>query len=287
VVVEFAVNDNAGALGQLLNGDTYEGLVRQLLDAPSHPAVILVFMMRYQAPPIDPSQSAQSWQSVIGAYYNLPMVSYFDAIGTEMANGNITVPEITGDDIHPNDLGHAYAAQFIEQNLQIAMANFPSGTALENIPATPAPLETADFEFTSLQDDIGTGNGGTPLSPVNNQGWTLVPSDSNPIYGSNAGLDSSTPGSTLDFTVTGREIVIGWWLSDGPMGEVSVTVDGVPMQDLYGFQPNNGGQRYLARVVNGLQSGLHAVHVELLSTVEAGSTGTDFRFLCIGTGGVQ
>jgi lysophospholipase L1-like esterase len=28
VVVEFAVNDNAGALGQLLNGDTYEGLVR-------------------------------------------------------------------------------------------------------------------------------------------------------------------------------------------------------------------------------------------------------------------
>jgi hypothetical protein len=59
------------------------------------------------------------------------------------------------------------------------------------------------------------------------------------------------------------------------------------MQDLYGFQPNNGGQRYLARVVNGLQSGPHAVHVELLSTVEAGSTGTDFRFLCIGTGGVQ
>ena len=52
VIVEFAVNDcQTNAIS--LYGDTYEGLVRQLLDAPSHPAVILLFMMKYQLPIVE------------------------------------------------------------------------------------------------------------------------------------------------------------------------------------------------------------------------------------------
>ena len=132
MIIEFAVNDLGNEYGL---SDTYEGVVRQVLDAPSHPAVILLFMMTYGLPVVEDNMTAQPWQSAIGANYNVPMVSYFDAIGPELTNGNITLSEITADDVHPTDLGHAYAAQFIAQNIQNAMDNFPAGSALENIPA--------------------------------------------------------------------------------------------------------------------------------------------------------
>ena len=145
------------------------------------------------------------------------MVSYFDAISPELTNGNITLAEINADGIHPTDLGHAYAAQFLEQNLLTAINNFPPGTVLEPIPPTQTPLYSSDFEFTSLVD--GTGANGPSLNPTSNQGW-FAQSDPTLEY-PGSGLQSSTPGSTLDFTVTGKEILIGYWLDGGPMGQAS------------------------------------------------------------------
>lgn len=286
VIVEFAVNDcQSNAIS--LYGDTYEGLVRQLLDAPSHPAVILLFMMRYQLPIVESNLTAQPWQSGIGANYNLPMVSYFNAISPELTNGNITLAEITADGTHPTDLGHAYAAQFLEQNLQIAIDNFPPGTTLGDVLATQTPLYSSDFEFTSLVD--GTGADGLALNPTGNIGWVAEPAASNQSLGyPDAGLQSSTPGSTLDFTVTGKEILIGYWIYGGPMGQASVTVDGVATTTLDGwFNETWGGYRGMSRVGNGLASGTHQVHVELLSTEDSGSTGNTFRLFCVGAGGVE
>ena len=291
VIIEFAVNDLGNQAGL---SDTYEGVVRQVLDAPSHPAVILLFMMTYGLPVVESNMTAQSWQSPIGANYNVPMVSFFDAIGPELTNGNITLNEITADDIHPSNLGHAYAAQFIAQNIQNAMDNFPAGTALEDIPATAAPLYSADFEFTSLED--GIGDEGPALAPSANSGWTDETAYSMAsLYWPPSGLFSSTPGSTLDFTVTGKEILIGYWVYGGstlsaPMGEVSVTVDGIPYySDLDGwFDQTWGGDRTTTRLMNTLASGTHQLHITLLSTEDpGGSTGHDFIVLDVGTGGVQ
>jgi len=291
VIIEFAVNDLGNPAGL---SDTYEGLLRQILDAPSHPAVILLFMMTYGLPVVEDYLTAQPWQSAIGANYNVPMVSYFDAIGAELTNGNITLSEITADDVHPTDLGHAYAAQFIEQNIQNAIDNFPAGAALEDIPATAAPLYSSDFEFTSLQD--GIGDDGPALNPTANSGWIDESAYSlASLYWPPSGLFSSTPGSTLDFTVTGKEILIGYWIFNGPtltapMGEASVTVDGVAYySDLDGwFDQSWGGYRGTTRVGNGLASGPHQVQITLLSTEDpGGSTGHDFIVLDVGAGGVQ
>jgi lysophospholipase L1-like esterase len=280
VIVEFAVNDTSSAYS-----DTYEGLVRELLDAPTQPAVIPLFMMTYQLPIVESNLTAEPWQSVIGANYNLPMVSYFDAISPQLTNGNLTIPELSADGVHPTDLGHAYAAEFLEQNLQIAINNFPSGTALEAVPATPAPLYSTDFEFTSLVE--GNGTWGAPLNPTSNQGWVPVPtSPGGQLNFPDEGLQSSAPGSTLDFTVTGRDILVGYWQINGPMGQASVTVDGGAATILDGFFTTSSGTHNMARVANGLADGPHQVQIQLLSTNDSGSTGTTFDVLAVGAGGV-
>jgi lysophospholipase L1-like esterase len=282
VIVEFAINDNNAAD----YGDTYEGLVRQLLDAPSQPAVILLFMMTYEQPIVESDRTDQPWQSAIGANYDVPMVSYYDAIAPELLNGNITFAQITADNIHPTDLGHAYAAQFLEQNIQLAINNFPPGTALEPIPATEAPVYSSDLEFTSLEE--GNGDWGPPLNPTNNQGWVAVSTSPGGRLGyPDEGLESSTPGSTLDFTVTGKEILIGYWVNNAPMGQASVTVDGGAPTTLDGFSATSTGDHTVVRVANGLADGPHQVQIQLLSTSDSGSTGTTFDVLCVGAGGVD
>lgn len=279
VVVEFAVND----FGAGQDGDTYEGLVRQLLDAPSQPAVILLFMMTYKPGYLESQTTQQGWQSAVGANYNVPMVSYFDAIAPELLNGNITDAQITPDQVHPSDLGHAYAAQFLERNLQIAIVNFPAGTPLEPVPVTHAPFYSSDFEFTSLVQ--GNGTLGPPLNPTSNQDWVSVSASpgARPDY-PDAGLQSSSPGSTLDFTVKGKEILVGYWGIDGPMGQVSVSVDGAAATTLDGFNPTLGGDLQLSQVASGLTDGPHQVYIELLSTQNSG--GNTFDVLCVGAGGV-
>jgi lysophospholipase L1-like esterase len=280
VIVEFAVNDLGSPYG-----DTYEGLVRQLLDAPSQPAVILLFMMTYQLPVVESNLTAQPWQAVIGANYNVPMVSYFNAISPELTAGNISLAQISADGVHPSDLGHAYAAQFIEQNIQIAIENFAPGAPLEPVPATPSPVYSSDFEFTSLEE--GNGTWGAPLNPTNNQGWVAVStSPGGALNFPDAGLQSSSPGSMLNFTVTGRDILIGYWQSNGPMGEASVTVDGGVPVILDAFYITEAGAHLMSRVANGLADGPHQVQIQLLSTQDAGSTGNTFDVLCVGAGGV-
>jgi lysophospholipase L1-like esterase len=280
VIVEFAVNDTSSQYS-----DTYEGLVRQLLDAPNQPAVILLFMMTYELPIVESSLTAQPWQSVIGANYDLPMVSYFDAISPALTNGSITLAQISSDGVHPTDLGNAYVAQFLDQNLQNAIDSFPPGTALETIPATQAPMYSTDFEFTSLEE--GNGDWGAPLNPTSNQGWSKVStSPGGYLNFPDEGLESSTPGSTLEFTVTGKDILVGYWHYNGPMGQASVTVDGGAATTLDGFFLTATGYHTMARVASGLADGPHEVQIQLLSTNDSGSTGITFDVLCVGAGGV-
>jgi lysophospholipase L1-like esterase len=279
VIVEFAVNDASSSLS-----DTYEGVLRQLLNAPSHPAVVLLFMMRYQPLPSEPV-TAEPWQSVIGDHYNLPMVSFYDAVNPELQDGNITIAQIGPDGVHPSDLGHAYIAHFLEQDLQAAINRFPPGTASEEIPATETPIYSSNFEFTSLEEGIGTW--GAPLSPDGNQGWTAVSTSPRGLANfPSEGLTASSPGSTLDFMVTGREILIGYWQYNGAMGQVSVSVDGVVTRTLDGFVTTAQGAHIMTRVASGLEDGPHHVHLELLDTRDGGSTGKSFYLLCVGAGGV-
>jgi len=84
--------------------------------------------------------------------------------------------------------------------------------------------------------------------------------------------------------VKGKEILVGYWGIDGPMGQVSVSVDGAAATTLDGFNPTLGGDLQLSQVASGLTDGPHQVYIELLSTQNSG--GNTFDVLCVGAGGV-
>ena len=103
VVVEFAVNDS----GDETEGVFYESLVRKILNAPNHPAVILLFAV-----------FADDWNlkrrlAPIGYRYQLPMVDVLEAVSGQFRDAQnrvITKRQYFYDVYHPSNLGHRIMA---------------------------------------------------------------------------------------------------------------------------------------------------------------------------------
>ena len=105
VIVEFSVNDDGR---EPLFQETYEGLVRRILKAPSAPALVLVHNMFYNN-----GESAINLHGEVGKHYQVPSVSLKTTVYPLVAEGKIPAREITPDDLHPNDAGHALLASVI------------------------------------------------------------------------------------------------------------------------------------------------------------------------------
>ncbi len=108
LIIEYAVNDrDAGT------AETYENLVRKVLKNSPDTAVLLLFMtdMYYN--------DKQDEEAEIGELYDLPMISYRNAIKDEIESRRITWPEISPDydGLHPNDRGHGLVAGLVNSYL--------------------------------------------------------------------------------------------------------------------------------------------------------------------------
>lgn len=101
VVVEFSVNDG----NSIFYKKSYENLVRRILTWESQPAVMLLFMT------MEDGTSAQDTDAAIGFAYGLPMLSYKNAVLPEIEAGSFTWKDISPDNIHPNDRGHAIVGE--------------------------------------------------------------------------------------------------------------------------------------------------------------------------------
>jgi lysophospholipase L1-like esterase len=264
VVVEFGVNDHDDAA----HAETYEGIVRQLLADPDQPAVLLLFMMHHDG------TSAQDFQEPIGARYELPMVSYRDALWPEIAAGRLKWSDISEDDIHvhPNDRGHAAAASFIDSMLQETLDHLPAKPPLiPPIPTTmplPAPVYTDLFGDTQL---IGADK----LVPVTNSGW---------IYDNrNQCWASQTPGGVIEFETVGRafELLYGRFTPDA--GTIETTFDDDPAKIFDGwFDGTWEGYTQVDEMGRDPQGGSHRLRVELIGTRNPGSRGYAFRIMGLG-----
>lgn len=108
VFVEFSVNDDNTE--HFL--ETYEGLIRHLLQNRKQPAVILLHNAYY-----DDWHSAQEIHSRVGRYYNLPYISFGDVLRLEIADGRLQTKQLTPDFLHPNDYGHRLLADMVWEYL--------------------------------------------------------------------------------------------------------------------------------------------------------------------------
>ena len=77
--------------------ETYEGVIRKLLQWKSEPAVVILNNVFY-----DTGKTAQDFHNAVGNWYQVPHVSIKDTLYQEMQQGKYTREELTPDGLHPN-----------------------------------------------------------------------------------------------------------------------------------------------------------------------------------------
>lgn len=260
VVVEYGVND----ANEQFSAETLEGLVRQLLKQPKSPAVILLFTMHRNG------GNAQEWQGKVGAHYGLPMVSFRDAAWPEIEAGRLKWEDVEADEVHPNDAGHRLCADLVIGAMASVRGTLPADAALAPVPPLPAPLFTDLYEFARL---LTAKN----LTPVSNQGWTeLAQGPFGP------GWRSETPGSVLEFAVTGQAFTLIFHRIKRDMGRVAVSVDGgAPTIQEAWFNADWGGYSAPGVLPRCATAGAHRIRIELLPERAAESKGHLFEIQAI------
>jgi len=235
VVIEYSVND----LNTKLYAETVEGIIRQILKSQKNPAVMILFTLN------ENGDNAQEWHSKVGKYYDLPMISYRDAIWPEIETKKITWKDISPDNIHPNDRGHKICSYLITRYLESVLNN----QKIEKDNAIPKPLFTDTFEYSKRFR-------GENLIPSKNNGWKKSPN----------GWISEKPGSEIIFDIPGKLISLLFYRIKDDMGRAEVTVDGKnPVKiDAYSYGEWGGGHTPAQIIAKNLKTGTHKVCVKIL-----------------------
>ena len=109
VFVEFSVNDTTENTRR--NVDSYDSLLRKIWNSGSKPAIVCIGMTQ------DSGISFQNYHYDIAKSYDLPFISYRNAILDVISNGHIKWTDISDDNIHPNGNGHIVLSQLITHYL--------------------------------------------------------------------------------------------------------------------------------------------------------------------------
>jgi len=262
VAIEYAVNDG----GSLFASETLEGVVRQILKQPNHPAAMLLFMMNRAG------KNVQDAHIKIGRHYGLPMVSFRDALWPEITAGRMAWKDVEADEVHPNDRGHQYAADLVTAVLDgVLSARDPAARVrLPKIAPLPAPKVSDLFEHaTFLNADT--------ITPKRNQGWQPLRKHAYAgLFGS--GWRADAPGSVLTFEVEASVVSVMFWRIKGNMGMAEAQVDdGSPVKVDAWFGADWGGYMPFQLVARDLKPGRHILRIRLLDEKNPASKGHEFR----------
>lgn len=124
VFIDFSVNDTTDRTET--NKQTYEGLLRKLWKAESAPAIVTIAMTQ------DDGTSFQQYHEEIVKKYDIPMISYKNAILDVIDKGYIKWTDISDDNIHPNIPGHQVLTDLITNYLQSVIDSLDSITGEES-----------------------------------------------------------------------------------------------------------------------------------------------------------
>lgn len=249
VLTEFSVNDD----NILHFRETYEGLVRTILGSGC--ALFLMNNVCY-----DSGSNAEDMHVPVAAYYGVPCVSMKSTIYAALQRGEMENRDITPDDLHPNDTGHALVADCIIHLLE-KIWSAPRET--EKITVLPAPMTANRYEGSKRYRNHNSQpacNGFTPdhtpqehITQFFRCGWTAW-----------------EQGSTITFSVPGTCIGAQYRKSvNQPTPIAKITVDGTHETLLDGnFQETWGDCLYLETVAEGLENTIHTVEVKIVETHE-------------------
>ncbi|MGN0483709.1 MAG: SGNH/GDSL hydrolase family protein [Lachnospiraceae bacterium] len=139
VVIDFTVNDDPEDV--VFFQETFEGVLRKVYYSETKPAVIVLNNVYY-----DTGINVQDAHNAVADYYQIPHVSVKDTILPRIVSGEWKREELTPDNLHPNDQGHALVAGEICNMLQqVKEANriVSEQEEIKKDPMTPNAYEQA------------------------------------------------------------------------------------------------------------------------------------------------
>ncbi|MCD7730645.1 MAG: SGNH/GDSL hydrolase family protein [Oscillospiraceae bacterium] len=205
VIVEFSVNDT----DKTMNKYSYDSLVRKILSAENNPAVILLFTTQ------EDGTSLQDVHKEIGFAYDLPMISYREAVYPEVAAGTLAWTDISPDNIHPNDIGHDMIGQLLGRYLDSVYENKDSADEPE---AFTVEGVTNDYYKNARLVNA------SEITAVSSEGFEV---GQNTVYSQFTDNWITTSGGTISFEVECQNLGIFFLkTTDGSSGTYEVYVDG-------------------------------------------------------------
>ncbi len=124
VFVDFSVNDTTE--NTFRNTNSYDSLMRKLWNAESKPAIVCVGMT------MEDGTAFQNQHLEVAKHYDLPFISYRNAILDVINKGYIKWTDISNDNIHPNVPGHKILSDMIIDYLTEVMNNRDNITGEES-----------------------------------------------------------------------------------------------------------------------------------------------------------
>ncbi|BEI81290.1 hypothetical protein CcaverHIS002_0204500 [Cutaneotrichosporon cavernicola] len=305
LVLEFAVNDQY----QLESTETYEFLVRYLLEKPSAPAVLEIQTFGYE---FDKILTGGASHLATNLYYNVPTIAprtlFYDG-----AQGNITkfwdwfywynpheVPEnLYGVDLrHFGPGGHRVSAElmmaYIEQQMcEMDHAELVAGTSDIDKLYPEQPLQSLSLLSTfsrSNSDAVmapmapkcqSVDSDSHPLTPSSSEGWERW-TWSNDKGKTKTYLRATKPGAKIVFdlgSVTGRVEIYYLRSKSFGLGNLLCKLNGQEnIIEGWWDKAENIGQSTRWR---GLKPGNYKLECELLSETSDPGGGTEFRLMAI------
>lgn len=249
VFIDFSVNDTTEHTER--NTDSYDSLIQLLWNSESAPAVVTIAMT------MEDGTSFQRYHSEICKAYQIPMISYREAILDVIKNGHIVWTDISDDNIHPNITGHSVLTEIITAYLQDVIDNLDTiDTSVESDLSDPytenrfmnaslvVPENTTPIDATGWQtQSTNFGNFGDH--------WTVRSTD-----GSFEGVNP------LKFEVEAKNIGIFYGKLTTKGGTFDVVVDGTVAKTINSDFPGGWGSYVEAEeVISFDETGKHTVEI--------------------------
>ncbi|BBF42854.1 putative xylanase [Lachnospiraceae bacterium KM106-2] len=254
VGIEFSVNDENTDFFK----ETYEGLVRKIVSYETDPAVMLIHNVRY-----DGKTRAHQIHTEIGRAYDLPSISMKEAIYGKVKEGSIPAREITPDDLHPNDKGHALVAGAITNFLEcvykeveqeetvpkwlqdpVTKNRYENSKRYQNYNSSPV-LEQFSIDH-SRQDSI---------TEFFKKGWT-----------------ATKEGALIQFEIEGTELAVQYRKTiHKPAPIAEAVIDGEEEHKIKldaNFDEDWGDCLYLQNLASNLPMGKHLVTIRIIESHE-------------------
>lgn len=272
VIVEFSINDSENDLA----GETFEGLIRQLIYKENGPAVLILAMMNAWG------KNVEEKHLPVAIHYDLPMLSFRQVFEPLIIEDQIDPKMILADSVHPNDKGHLAAADMITLYLERIRKCTEGNRSIR--PVVLKALYSDRYENVEFKEAVD-------IQPEKAKGWYLQPHSKNldqpwrlhgrPLF--DKAWVAKEPESRFIFKYAGSALALTFWKEKGDMGKAEVFIDGSKVQTLNGWGPQEwGGFAKTVIMGQGLSPREHVVEIRIIQEKSAGSNGHSFFLLAYG-----